>query len=131
MFKNPFSFNGRIRRLEFGISSLIYLANYIFLMVIADSQQGPATILALLLLIPSIWFLWAQGAKRCHDKGVSGWYQLIPFYSLILLFSEGYPGTNEYGDDPKSTNATRADDDRSGQVWDGAGKEDGGSSGAM
>jgi uncharacterized membrane protein YhaH (DUF805 family) len=48
-----------------------------------------------------IWFLWAQNAKRCHDRGNSGWYQLIPFYFLVLLFGDGEEGENEYGDNPK------------------------------
>lgn len=64
MFQNPFSFNGRIRRLV-------------------------------------VWFLLAQGAKRCHDRGNSGWWQLIPFYYLWMFFADGEIGDNEYGTNPK------------------------------
>ena len=32
----------------------------------------------------------------------SGWYILIPFYNFYLAVSEGTPGDNEYGPDPKS-----------------------------
>jgi len=47
------------------------------------------------------WFLFAQGAKRCHDMNNSGWYQLVPFYILWMLFYQGTAGPNNYGPDPK------------------------------
>ena len=53
------------------------------------------------LLIRSLWIFYAQGANRCHDLDNSGWYQLIPFYSLWLIFKKGNSGPNSYGDDPK------------------------------
>lgn len=53
------------------------------------------------MLVPYFWFIWAQGAKRCHDRGNSGWFQIIPFYGLWMLFAEGETGTNEYGNSPK------------------------------
>jgi uncharacterized membrane protein YhaH (DUF805 family) len=48
-----------------------------------------------------LWFLWAQGAKRCHDIGNSGWYQIIPFYVFWMLFANGQKETNQYGINPK------------------------------
>jgi len=48
-----------------------------------------------------LWFLWAQGAKRCHDLGKNGWWQIIPFYVLLLVFQDGQPGLNKYGFNPK------------------------------
>lgn len=103
MFKRPFSFNGRIRRTEYGVSFIIY---FIWSMVINIMMEAPnpslaASLFVLISFIPMIWFLWAQSAKRCHDRGNSGWYQLIPFYVLFLLFGEGEEGENEYGDNPK------------------------------
>ena len=41
------------------------------------------------------------GCKRCHDVGVSGWYQLIPFYVFVLCFEGGDHGINKYGSNPK------------------------------
>ena len=103
MFKRPFSFNGRIRRLEYGISFILYFIWYVFIGVMSKtSEPSPAaSIFILVSFIPMIWFLWAQNAKRCHDRGNSGWYQLIPFYFLVLLFGDGDEGENEYGDNPK------------------------------
>lgn len=36
MFKNPFSFNGRIKRTEYGISFVIYLSLYLFVRIMID-----------------------------------------------------------------------------------------------
>ena len=100
MFKNPFSFEGRIRRTEYGLSFIIlYVYAFVIGIVIGLLELGEA--LMYLFLIPSYWFIWAQGAKRCHDRGNSGWFQLIPFYALWMLFQDGEPGPNQYGENPK------------------------------
>lgn len=102
MFKNPFSFEGRIRRLEYGLTFVIYIVIYVLALglMAAAGQVGP--FIFMIVFIPMIWFAWAQGAKRCHDLGKSGWWQLIPFYGIIMLFLDGEPGVNEYGSNPKN-----------------------------
>ena len=110
MFKTPFSFKGRIRRTEYGLSLLIiYLISFAIappgnnynIFVLLDFSLINTIIL--LSLIGGIvgWFLFAQGAKRCHDMNCNGWYQLIPFYMLWMLFDEGDIGENKYGINPK------------------------------
>lgn len=104
MFKAPFSFKGRIRRTEYGISYLIYMVFAVPFNIYLrtnDEPSGMISLLFLILLIPFLWFLFAQGAKRSHDRGNSGWYQLIPFYGLWLLFADSEPGENQYGSNPK------------------------------
>jgi uncharacterized membrane protein YhaH (DUF805 family) len=107
MFKNPFSFDGRIRRSEFGISFIIFVIARVFVALTAaasmsgSNDSSGAVLLSLLFSIPLVWFLWAQGAKRCHDIGNSGWFQIIPFYALWMLFQDGEPGPNQYGENPK------------------------------
>lgn len=96
MFSNSFSFNGRIRRLEYGLTLIIM---YIAPLVIAGMAQA-AEFLGLLLL-PVYWVVLAQGTKSCHDLGNSGWYQLIPFYFFWMIFAKGDDGINEYGPNPK------------------------------
>lgn len=103
MFKAPFSFNGRIRRTEFGISYIIYFASFLTISFLSDAVGE----FFVLLIIPIIWFLFAQGAKRCHDRGNSGWFQLIPFYNLWMLFADSDIGENEYGLNPKGIGNTR------------------------
>ncbi|WP_295717383.1 DUF805 domain-containing protein [Mucilaginibacter sp.] len=99
MFKNLFSFDGRIRRTEYGISFIIYFISYLTIRLSSEGSGGMKILL--FAFIPLLWFLWSQGAKRCHDLGKSGWWQLIPFYCLWLLFQDGDLGENEYGDNPK------------------------------
>jgi uncharacterized membrane protein YhaH (DUF805 family) len=102
MFENPFSFDGRIRRTEYGLSVIIAtILQNVLAVVISSAMGGDALPLILIVSSPVMWFLWAQGAKRCHDLGHSGWWQLIPFYGLFMLFSNGESGENEYGQNPK------------------------------
>jgi uncharacterized membrane protein YhaH (DUF805 family) len=115
MFQNPFSFEGRIRRTEFGISLIIYAVAYGILSAIAASGGEGGAVVILIFLIPMLWFLWAQGAKRSHDVGNSGWLQLIPFYVLWLLFQDGQPGPNQYGINPKGIQAIGGQNYQGGQ----------------
>lgn len=103
MFKRPFSFNGRIRRTEYCLSFIIYMIWYGVINAMMETPEPSlgASLFVLISLIPMIWFLWAQNAKRCHDRGNSGWYQIIPFYVFVLMFGGSDEGSNEYGDNPK------------------------------
>ena len=98
MFKNPFSFEGRIRRTEYGLSVIIYA---VFETIISRLGSETGGVIILILLIPVIWLLLAQATKRCHDVGNSGWWQLIPLYGLWLVFQDGDHGPNQYGENPK------------------------------
>lgn len=106
MFSHAFSFSGRIRRLEFGLSYIIYCVLAVILSVSAED-----TPLLGLLYIPLLWFTWAQMCKRFHDKGESGlriFTLLIPLYNIyvliMLFFEDGEPYENDYGNDPKGRN---------------------------
>jgi len=93
MFKKPFSFEGRIRRTEYWIGSFIYMFGIFICSFSSILGLG---------YIPLIWFVLAQGAKRCHDRGNSGFFQLIPFYGFWMAFAEGDKGPNRFGEDPKT-----------------------------
>jgi len=100
MFANPFSFQGRIRRTELGLTYIIFLT---YLIILAPIASDPVASIFGLAFIPLIWFVWAQGAKRAHDLGHSGWMILIPIYNpFLLMFKEGQPSINEYGANPKN-----------------------------
>jgi uncharacterized membrane protein YhaH (DUF805 family) len=100
MFKNSFSFEGRIRRSEYCLSFLIYAVIAGIVNTIVEESEGDAAFL-MIAFIPLLWFIIAQAAKRCHDVGNSGWWQLIPFYGLWLIFQDGEIGANKYGENPK------------------------------
>ncbi|WP_316812156.1 DUF805 domain-containing protein [Pedobacter heparinus] len=105
MFKNPFSFNGRIRRLEYGLSNLIYIFSIFLVVLVFEArnslESSTGSFIIVLWYIPCIWFMLAQGTKRCQDRGNSGWWQLIPFYGFWMMFAPGDIGDNEYGPNPK------------------------------
>ena len=99
MFKAPFSFNGRITRTEYIISTFIFL----FLFGFSSSMMVGSGGLWFLLVLADYWFWLAQGAKRCHDFGQPGWIQIIPVINpLVLWLFQGAPGHNQYGLDPRN-----------------------------
>jgi uncharacterized membrane protein YhaH (DUF805 family) len=97
MFKKPFSFQGRIGRLEYGITALVYWTLLILLQTVAAEVP-----LASLFIFPLVFVMLAQGAKRCHDVAKNGFWQIIPFYIFFLIFQPGTGELNEYGYPPRS-----------------------------
>ena len=102
-----FSFEGRIKRGRLWLALVTYivvLTAAVAGIACANGQRDhiffPIAISGGVLLAIAAWYLLAEGAKRCHDLGHSGWFQFIPFYSLIMLFSHGFPADNEYGPNP-------------------------------
>jgi len=85
MFKQAFSFNGRITRSEYGISLIIFIIAAIIISYIGSI--GANTTFAHTIFIPLLWFLFSQGSKRCHDMNKSGWFQIIPFYIFWMLLA--------------------------------------------
>lgn len=107
MFAHPFSFSGRIRRLEYGLT---YIINFVLGLItgVMSTMGTFGLLLGILLFVASLWFGLAQQVKRCHDRGQSGWMiltLLIPlwniYYGLVLLFGDGDKEANQYGESPK------------------------------
>lgn len=48
-----------------------------------------------------IVFVFIQFAKRMHDVNKSGWFSIVPLYNIVLLFSNGTDGNNDYGVNPR------------------------------
>lgn len=99
VLKNYAIFRGRARRSEYWYFILFHIIIAITVGLIGAAIDAPMlyNIYTLAILIPSI----AVGVRRMHDVGKSGWFLLIPIYSLILACTEGESGENAFGPDPK------------------------------
>ncbi|WP_339723190.1 DUF805 domain-containing protein [uncultured Paraglaciecola sp.] len=99
-------FTGRTRRKEYWMFFLIYTILIILLSVV-DAVLGAgflSLLFSLAMLVPSI----SIAARRLHDTGRSGWWQLISFIPLIgiiiliVFLVQDSHDDNEYGANPKS-----------------------------
>lgn len=106
MIKKIFSFDGRIRRLEYALSISMYTAAFVAIniMSLSGMKYYHHTEYIMLVHLPLLWFLIAQRAKRCHDLGRPAWWQIVPFYDIWLVFQDGQDYQNTYGSDPKQRN---------------------------
>ena len=116
------TFDGRARRSEFWwfylfvvlVSAVGYIP-VLLLTVLAGSSDSNAvtgiiTFLAVILYLIVVVALYipflAVGCRRLHDRGQSGWLQLlllVPCGGIVLLVfwvMEGTPGDNAYGPQP-------------------------------
>lgn len=97
-------FAGRCRRKDYWMFVLFYLIFYIGLSII-DKIIGMrlfTTLYALALLVPNLSIV----ARRLHDTGRTGWWQLIalvPLVGIIVLIVflvQESQGDNQYGPAP-------------------------------
>ena len=99
-------FHGRARRKEYWMFILIYMIFYILLAVV-DGLLGSiwlTSLYSLALLIPGI----SIAARRLHDTGRSGWWQLLVLIPLlgaivliVFLVQDSEEGENQFGQSPK------------------------------
>ncbi len=119
-FKKYSDFNGRASRSEFWwfylftvLVNLVIYIPFLIMMTAASSTDSPGAglvmglgfvgiawvIVVIALLIPTL----AVGCRRLHDRGQSGWLQLLLLVPcgnialLVLWILEGTPGDNQYG----------------------------------
>lgn len=100
-------FSSRTARKAFWMFALYNFVIYIALTVIGGIFGMGNTlglIYSLVLLVPNI----ALGARRLHDIGKSGWWQLIgliPFVGIVVLIifyvMDSEAGSNKFGANPK------------------------------
>ena len=99
-----FSINGRIRRSTFWTRYIVASAIIILVGLMSTTNTLPEILILYIILIVEI-FVIIQCVKRMHDVGKSGWFIIIPIYSLVLaFFKDGTVGNNKYGENPKEKN---------------------------
>ncbi len=121
VLKQYADFEGRARRKEYWMFTLVHLIIYMGLFTLATAVGGtsPDSGLGLALMglmglyllavfVPSL----AVGVRRLHDTNRSGWWLLIgfvPVIGLIVLIvffvQDSQPGSNQYGQNPKELDA--------------------------
>lgn len=112
LFFKLLSYHGRIRRTEYWLSFLLPTIPIISFLGIAmqfkDQDMGLGIFAIVSMLVYWTWAIWIifQSIKRCHDINISGWYQLIPLFFIVLLFKGGDEGKNDYGEDPRGDVST-------------------------
>ena len=96
-------FNGRARRKEYWIFTLVNVAISVILAVLG--LDFISTLFGLAVLLPGL----GVSVRRLHDLGKTGWWLLIAFIPLVGLIvliyffvQEGDSGSNEYGPNPKT-----------------------------
>ncbi len=95
-------FKGRARRKEYWMFVLIYMVIQVVFAVLGLDLIS--MLIGLGLLVPSL----SIGARRLHDTGRSGWWQLIylvPLIGLIVMIVflvQDSHDENDYGVNPKS-----------------------------
>ena len=115
---NYTNFEGRARRREYW---MFILFSFIFATalgivdgIIGLAPVGISALFQIAILVPSI----AVGARRLHDVGKSGWWQLLYFALIIgwipliiFLCQDSDIGDNEFGGSEKYPHANDDDDD--------------------
>lgn len=104
-----FEFEGRATVQQYWMFTLWCFIFSIILEVVGE--EIVSSLFSLILLFPSLGI----GARRLHDIGKSGWWQLLWFIPIIgwviiivFLVTKGDQGQNGFGPDPRGAVPTTA-----------------------
>ena len=84
-------FKGRSTRIQYNSFLLFYILVDFFVNLINPNLTTLNFIIVVVLFVP----LLACQIRRSHDVGKSGWWILIPFYSVYLMFKPTVPPAAE------------------------------------
>ena len=86
-FRRFSDFRGRSNKLQYRSFLFFYVLTDLLLSAFGGGSTTLNNIVMLCLLLP----LLAVQIRRSHDTGKSGWWILIPFYSIYLIFAKSVP----------------------------------------
>ena len=86
-FRRFIDFRGRSNKLQYNAFLLFYVLTDLFLSYFAGGSTTINSVVMACLLLP----LFAVQVRRSHDTGKSGWWVLLPFYSIYLIFAKSVP----------------------------------------
>lgn len=88
-------FKGRSNRKQYLSFVLFYILVDLFINLANPNSININAVIMGALTVP----LLAVQIRRSHDVGKSGWWILLPFYSIYLMFKESIP------EEPKDTSS--------------------------
>ena len=88
-FRRFSDFRGRSNKLQYRSFLFFYVLTDLLLSAFGGGSTTLNNIVMLCLLLP----LLAVQIRRSHDTGKSGWWILLPFYSIYLIFAKSVPET--------------------------------------
>lgn len=102
--KNTFNFKGRARRREFGWFHFINLIiGFVLIMFVGLSENiGLISFSNVLSIINDIWGyvvmlpIVSLATRRLHDMGLSGWWQLLFYVPLCIIYFRAYQLTGSF-----------------------------------
>jgi uncharacterized membrane protein YhaH (DUF805 family) len=84
-------FKGKSTRLQYNSFLLFFILVDFFINFINPNLSTINLIIIIILFVPLI----ACQIRRSHDVGKSGWWILVPFYNLYLIFKKSVPENPE------------------------------------
>ncbi len=101
-------FNGRAHRTEYWMFilfnviiafGLVFIDGFFGITPVEIERSIVGTIYELAVFIPTI----AAGARRLHDSGRSGWWQIVPVVNWVFMCTPSTQGENGFGPDPRDS----------------------------
>jgi uncharacterized membrane protein YhaH (DUF805 family) len=90
MIDKYFSFSGRATRSEFwGVFLICYLAVMPIVVLLSVLLGIVGVALAIASTIASFILMFATSARRCRDAGISPWFSLVTFVTIIPIIVFG------------------------------------------
>ena len=85
--RRTLDFKGKSNKLQYNSMVLFYFVLNFFTMTFNPTAKNLNSFIWLMSLVPMI----AAQIRRSHDIGRSGWWIIIPFYPIYLMFKDSKP----------------------------------------